>query len=115
MVALQPENITVKRKRQGCGEAPVKTLEEARNSLQFGIVGGKQTATPRLPRLKDLLSDITTLAEKVKRPTIPTVHREQAIADHLPGNYTGPLRKPNKTVSRGNYIVGWVEKTKFLN
>ena len=61
---------------QGCDEAPVKPLKDARNPFQFHIIGGKQAVTPISPRLKDLFNDITTLAEKIKQPAIPTVHRE---------------------------------------
>ena len=74
-----------------CGEAPIQPLEEARNPFQFDVVRAKQSAAPTPPRLKDLLSDIITLAKKVQRPAITTIHREQVYPNRLTGELFRPV------------------------
>ena len=83
LAALQSGIIPIKPRRQSCGEAPVKPLEEARNPFQFDVVERNQSTTLTPPRLKDILSDIITLAKNTQRPAIPTVHRDLAVTDQL--------------------------------
>ena len=73
-------------------------MEEARNPFQFDVIGRNQSAKLTPPRLKDLLSDIITLAKKVQRPAITTIHREQVEPNRLTGELYRPVgeTEPNR-------------------
>ena len=115
LAALQSGIIPVKPRRQGCGDAPEKPLEEARNPFQFDVVGRNQSTKLTPPRLKDLLSDIITLAKKVQRPAITTIHREQAEPNHLTGELLRPVgeTEPNRLTGELLRPVGETEPNRL--
>ena len=90
-------------------------MEEARNPFQFEVVERNQSTTLTPPRLKDILSDIITLAKKTQRPPIPTVHTDLAVTDQLPGELFRPVEEtePNRLTGELFRLVGETEPSRL--